>query len=123
MQKTAGLVAIVDDDAATRKSLERLLTAYGYAPILFASAEEFLDSAAPNLATRLILDIHLGGMSGFELRRHLAAAHCTIPIVFITAFADDATRAEALALGCVALLEKPFDPEQLAAALEMGAET
>ena len=120
MHTTARLVAIVEDDAATRESLVRLLRASGYATTAFASAEEFLQSADVVSAVGLVLDIHLGGMSGIELRRHLLAARSTIPVVFITARDDAATRAEALAVGCVDYLQKPFESSRLIAALERG---
>jgi FixJ family two-component response regulator len=112
------LVAIVDDDAAMRRSLDRLLRAYGYATSGFASAEEFLESGIEDSAAGLLLDIHLPGMSGIGLRRQLLAAGSKVPVVFMTAFDDEATRAEALALGCVDYLEKPFETSRLTDALE-----
>jgi FixJ family two-component response regulator len=120
MHTTAGLVAIVEDDAATRESLVRLLRASGYTTTAFASAEEFLQSADVGSAVGLVLDIHLGGMSGIELRRRLSAARSAIPVVFITARDDEATRVEALAVGCVDYLQKPFESSQLISALEQG---
>jgi FixJ family two-component response regulator len=120
MPTTAGLVAVVDDDAATRHSIERLLQARGYGVRTFESAEEFLESALMKSATGLVLDIHLKGMSGIELRRCLSAAESRIPVVFITAYDDDATRIEALAVGCVDCLQKPFAADRLTEALERG---
>lgn len=114
------MVAIVEDDAAMRRSLERLLEANGYATIAFASAEKFLESAVADSAIGLVLDIHLGGMSGIELRRHLSAAGSALPVVFITAYDDEATRREALAAGCVDYLQKPFDASRLIGSLEKG---
>jgi FixJ family two-component response regulator len=118
MPTASGAVAIVEDDAAMRRSIERLLRASSYATVAFASAEDFLASAAVDTAMALVLDIHLGGMSGIGLRRHLSAAGSTIPVVFITAFDDDATRAEAIATGCIDYLQKPFDASRLIQALE-----
>ena len=120
MQKSCGMVAIVEDDAAMRRSIERLLQANGYATAAFASAEEFLESAIVDSAIGLVLDIHLGGISGIELRRRLSAAKVMLPIVFITAYDDDATRREALAAGCVDYLQKPFSANRLTEALERG---
>ena len=120
MHTTAGLVAIVEDDAATRESLVRLLRASGYTTTAFASAEEFLQSAIVGSAVGLVLDIHLGGMSGIELRRYLLSARSTIPVVFITARDDEATRVEAVAVGCVDYLQKPFESSRLISALERG---
>ena len=74
MHSTKGLVAIVEDDDSVRRSIERLLRANDYATAAFASAEEFLQSDVVDSAVGLVLDIHLGGMSGIELRRRLSAA-------------------------------------------------
>jgi FixJ family two-component response regulator len=115
-----GLVAIVEDDAAMRKSLKRLLCAHNYVTVEFASAEEFLRSGIVDKVIGLVLDIHLGGMSGIALYRNLLAEKSTLPVVFITAFDDDATHAEALALGCVEYLTKPFEANRLTDALERG---
>ncbi len=120
MHTTPGVVAIVEDDAAMRKSIERFLRASGYSTIAFASAEEFLQSGVSDRAVGLVLDIHLGGMSGIELRRHLLAAGSKLQVVFITAIDDEATRTEALALGCAGYLQKPFDASRLIGALERG---
>jgi FixJ family two-component response regulator len=115
---TPGLVAIVDDDAAMRRSIERLLQARGYATMAFANAEDFLLSPPSGAILALVLDIHLQGMSGLDLCRHLQAARTVRPIVFITARGNAAARAEAMSLGCIAYLEKPFDADSLAQALE-----
>ena len=118
MHKTSGVVAIVEDDSGMRRSIERLLQANGYATAAFPSAEEFLASDTLNRATGLVLDIHLQGISGIELRRQLLVTNPTIPVVFITAFDDHHTRADALAAGCVEYLQKPFDAHRLIEALE-----
>ena len=123
MHTTAGLVAVVDDDAAMRTSVERLLRASGYTTNAFASAEAFLRSGIADSAIGLVLDIHLGGMSGLELRRRLRDSGATIPVVFITAFDDEATRREADALGYVDYLQKPFEASRLIGALERGGKS
>ena len=120
MLATLGTVVIVEDDAPMRKSLVRLLQVSGYETAAFASAEEFLQSNVIDGAIGFVLDIHLGGMSGIELRRRLSAAKSTLPVVFVTAYDDDATRREALATGCAAYLQKPFEASQLIDALERG---
>jgi FixJ family two-component response regulator len=114
------MVAIVEDDTAMRRSLERLLQASGYTTTAFASAEEFLERTIVEEAIGLVLDIHLGGMSGIELRRRLLAAKSPLPVVFITAHEDEATRREALAAGCVDYLQKPFNANRLLDALARG---
>jgi len=118
MRTTARMVAIVEDDPAMRKSLERLLRANGYTTTALYSAEDFLQSGVADHAVALILDIHLGGMSGIELRRRLLSAGSQLPVIFITAYEDQAIRAEAHATGCVDFLTKPFEPSRLMDALE-----
>jgi FixJ family two-component response regulator len=117
---TVDWVAIVDDDAAMLKSMERLLQAHAYATSGFTSAEEFLASGVADRAIGAVLDIHLPGMSGIDALRHLRAAGSRLPVVFITAFHEDVTRADAFALGCVDYLEKPFEANRLTEALERG---
>ncbi len=112
------LIAIVDDDDALRNSLDDLLQAVGFRVHGFASAEAFLQAQhAPETAC-LILDMRLPGMHGLELQGQLGAAHWRIPIIFVTAYADDNVRARALAAGAVAFLSKPCREEDLLTAIE-----
>jgi len=105
-----------------RKSIERYLQASDYATISFASAEDFLTNSTVGNAIGLVLDIHLGGISGIELRRRLLDAGSALPVVFITAYDDESTRTEALALGCIDYLKKPFDAARLITALQRVTE-
>jgi len=112
------LMAIVDDDDALRNSLDNLLRAVGFRVQGFASAEAFLQAQhAPETAC-LILDVRLPGMHGLELQRQLVAAHWGIPIIFVTAYADDDAHERALAAGAVAFLYKPCREEDLLQAIE-----
>jgi FixJ family two-component response regulator len=110
----------VDDDRSMLVGVERLLNAHGYATKGFASAEAFLDPGARTQADCLVLDIDLGGMSGIELRRCLAARGSAVPTIFMTALDDEATRASALQAGCVAYLLKPFPGRSLIDAVEIA---
>jgi FixJ family two-component response regulator len=74
----------------------------------FNLAEALLDSDAAVTATPMLLDIHLGGIAGIELRRCLAAVGSGSPVIFRTAIDDEATRKAAMKAGCVAYLKKPF---------------
>jgi FixJ family two-component response regulator len=109
---------VVDDDDALRHSLDDLLQAVGFRVQGFASAEAFLRTLHAPEAACLILDVRLPGMSGLELQRQLKAAHCSLPIIFITAYADDPVRARALAVGAVAVLSKPCGEEDLLTAIQ-----
>ena len=114
------LITIVDDDDALRHSLDDLLQSVGFRVQGFASAEAFLQAQhAPETAC-LILDVRLPGMHGLELQRQLVAAHWGMPIIFVTAYADDAVRARALAAGAVAFLYKPCPEEDLLHAIEVA---
>lgn len=111
------VVAIVDDDLGMLKSIERLLKTYDFQTAVFTSAEAFLDGSAVNAAACLVLDIHLAGMSGIELRRRLTAAGSSLPVIFISAVDDDSVYEEAVASGCVAYLRKPFLAQLLIGAI------
>src|SRR6476646_3599061 len=95
-------VAVVDDDASTRGATESLLDAHGYATVGLSSAEEFLERGTAVQVDCILLDIHLGGASGIELRRRLTASGSTLPVIFMTALDDDGVRREALRVGCIA---------------------
>jgi FixJ family two-component response regulator len=101
-------VAIVEDDPSMLQGLNRLLSAHGFRVQTFASAELFLDDIANCEAECLLLDIHLGGISGIDLRRQLTASGSNLPVIFMTAIDTEATRQEAFEAGCVAYLRKPF---------------
>jgi FixJ family two-component response regulator len=99
-------VAIVDDDASLCKAMSRLLAAAGIESATYPSAESFLASHDGSELRCLLLDIQLGGMSGFELQQRLAAAGETMPIIFITAHDEQEVRQQAERSGCVAYLQK-----------------
>ena len=102
------VVIVVDGNAGLLKSVVRLLAHHGIDSRTFASAEALLASDGVQTATCLLLDIHLGGISGIELQRRLAATGSKRPVIFMTASDDEATRNEAMDAGCIAYLRKPF---------------
>ncbi len=111
------MVAVIEDDPSFRRALRRLLALRGFRTEGFASAEEFLQS--PETAAEcLVLDIHLGGMSGLELQAALAANSVPLPIIFITAFDNPTTQERARKAGAAAYLQKPFDDQTLIEAIE-----
>ncbi len=111
------LVSVVDDDESVRESLPDLLREFGFAAQAFPSAEAFLASDYVDQTRCLVLDIAMPGMSGPELQRELARRRQTIPIVFITALADEAVRAGPPAVAAAACLLKPFSDTALLNAL------
>lgn len=92
-----------------------------YPADVFASAEEFLERADLDEVACLILDIRLPGMTGIELQDHLNREGRDIPIVFISAHADDVAREKVLAKGAVELLSKPVRRERLFRAIQTAA--
>jgi FixJ family two-component response regulator len=101
-------IAVVDDNASMLQGLSRVLSAYGFRVHTFASAELFLEGIANCEAECLVLDIHLGGISGIELQRELISSGRDIPVIFMTAIDIETTREAAFDAGCVAYLRKPF---------------
>jgi FixJ family two-component response regulator len=111
------VVIVVDDNPGFLKSVIRLLTVHGFVTRAFNSAEALLESDGARGATCLLLDIHLGGMSGIELQHRLAASGARYPIIYMTAIDDEAIRKEAVDGGCLAYLRKPFAPHLLLEAI------
>jgi FixJ family two-component response regulator len=116
------LVSVVDDDESVRESLPDLLSEFGFAAQAFSSAQEFLHSELVAKTRCLILDIAMPGMSGPELQRELARRGQAIPIVFITAHADETVRPRMIEQGAVECLFKPFSDTDLRRALEVALE-
>lgn len=121
MAKPPTLIIVVDDNPGFLESVARLLSAQGFATRTFGSAEALIDSDALDTATCILLDIQLGGISGIQLRRRLAASGIDRPVIFMTAIDNDATRREAMAAGCIAYLKKPFAPQLLLDAIAKAA--
>jgi FixJ family two-component response regulator len=101
-------IAVIDDNPSMLKGLDRLLSAHGYRVQTFTSAEMFLESFAECEADCLLLDIHLGGISGIDLQRRLTSSGTDLPVIFMTAIDSKATRQAAFDAGCIAYLRKPF---------------
>jgi FixJ family two-component response regulator len=108
---------VVEDDDGMRHAIERLLDAAGFRVASFSSAEELLSESTASSAACLIFDVHLPGLSGFELRRVLARTGSTPPVIFITADDTPAAREEAGRLRAAAYLPKPFQGRELVAAV------
>jgi FixJ family two-component response regulator len=108
----------VDDDQSLRRSLSNLLTSVGFRVDTFASAEEFLSSSQQENTGCLVLDLRMGGMNGFDLLRHLAATGSRIPVIILTAHADDEARQRSREAGAVAFFGKPVRADALLNAVE-----
>ena len=120
MKPMSSLVAVVDDDESVRESLPDMLNYLGFAARAFASAEEFLASDCVCETRCLVLDVAMPGMSGPDLQEELARRRREIPIVFITAHADENVRPRVLAAGAVECLFKPFSEVALLDAVRLS---
>jgi FixJ family two-component response regulator len=109
---TASLVIVVEDDEGMRQAIRRVLEAGGFVTEVFNDAEALLASGAAARAECLVLDIHLGGMSGIELHERLRSEGREIPTVFVTAH-EDWGRRGLLLTGADTCLVKPFPAEML----------
>jgi FixJ family two-component response regulator len=103
------LIAIVDDDDVFRGALENLVRSLGWGTHTFASAEAYLQSSLMNQTSCLIADMQMPNMNGLELHERLSALGFDTPVIFITAYPEEAVRARALNAGAVCFLQKPLD--------------
>lgn len=100
------------------RALQRLLVAAGFTVDAFASGEEFLRSIRESVPDYVILDLHMPGMTGFEVQERLAEARVPVPVIVITGHDSPEARERALAAGAAAYLCKPADEDVLLAAIE-----
>lgn len=110
------VIGVVDDDPSVLKALGRLMRSAGFDAVAFTSAEDFLVRFQQRALACVVLDIHLGGMSGLDLQAYLADAGIRLPVVFITAHDDAATRERVEQSGQV-YLRKPVDESALLGAI------
>ncbi|GLR90843.1 response regulator transcription factor [Bradyrhizobium iriomotense] len=103
------LISIVDDDDLFRTAIEKLVKSLGLEVRSFSSAESYLQSSWVKTTRCLIADIQMSNMSGLELQEHLSHLGFDIPIIFVTAYPDDAVRTKAMNAGAVCFLQKPID--------------
>jgi FixJ family two-component response regulator len=112
------LIAVIDDDESFREALVGSLSSLGYGARGFASAEEFIAGDGTEPYDCVITDIHMPGMSGFDLMRRLTAYHSSVPVIMITAHAEPGLETRAAAVGAVCLLRKPIEADALTHCLE-----
>jgi len=117
------LVSVVEDDQSFRESMKRLVRSLGYSVEAFPSAADLL--ASPRLVETacLITDVHMPGMTGVDLYRHLIDAGYAIPTILMTAYPDEDVRARALKDGVLFYLRKPVDEGHLLHCLHSALES
>ena len=107
------IVFIIDDDLSMRRALTNLFQSVGLEVEAFGSAPEMLQGKLPDVASCLVLDIRLPGLSGLDLQTELARVNIHIPIVFITGHGDIPMTVRAMKSGAVDFLTKPFRDQDL----------
>lgn len=120
MTQTETQVYVVEDDPSMRNALKNLLKSVGLHAKLFASAQEFLSAEKQDIASCLILDVRLPGISGLDLQRELNRSNNHIPIIFITAHGDIPMSVRAMKAGAVEFLTKPFRDQDLLDAIQVA---
>jgi two-component system response regulator FixJ len=112
------VVHVVDDDAAIRRSLERLLASAGYTPVSYETPVAFLAAASGRLTGCVLLDLWMPGLDGLEVQAHLRQMGVLLPVIVMTAGSDVQTAVRAMKAGAIDFIEKPFDDEVLLGAIE-----
>ena len=114
------IVFVVDDDASVRQALQSLFRSVGLQAQVFGSTAEFLSSDLPDVASCLVLDVRLPGVSGLDFQNELAKARIFVPIIFITGHGDIPMSVKAMKAGAVEFLTKPFRDQELLDAIEIA---
>lgn len=117
------VVFVVDDDISVRESLELLIGHAQWQAQLFDSAQAFLAQPRPLVPCCLVLDINLPDLNGLDLQKAIAGDQHTMPIIFITGYADVPRSVRAMKAGAVEFLTKPFDDEVLLTAIADALES
>lgn len=121
-QAGSPLICVIDDDDDVRAALDSLLRSAGYAVRTFAAPAEFLECAEADGASCLILDIRLGDSDGLEFQQELARSEVPIPVILITGHGNIPMSVRAMKAGAVNFLPKPFDENDLLAAVDEAVE-
>lgn len=113
-----GKVYVIDDDEAMRDSLNFLLDSAGFSVKLFETAQKFVD-LLPGLEFGCVVsDVRMPGIDGIELLKRMKEGHSTFPILIMTGHGDVPLAVEAMKLGAVDFLEKPFEDDRLIGMIE-----
>jgi FixJ family two-component response regulator len=107
------IVFVIDDDEAMRATLSSLFRSVGLRVELFGSAREFAQIKMPDVASCLVLDVRLPGVSGLDFQAELAEADIRIPIIFMTGHGDIPMSVKAMKAGAVDFLTKPFRDQDI----------
>jgi FixJ family two-component response regulator len=116
------IVFVIDDDESMRTALTNLFESVGLRVEVFGSAPELLQSSLPDVASCLVLDVRLPGVSGLDFQTELAKANIHIPIIFMTGHGDIPMSVRAMKAGAMDFLTKPFRQQEMLDAVSMAIE-
>jgi FixJ family two-component response regulator len=107
------VISIVDDNESVREATKLLLRSHGYGAATFVCAEDFLQSGRLNDTSCVITDVQMPGLTGIEMQSRLIAQGHRMPMIFVTACAEEKTRTTALKAGAIGFLTKPYNVDHL----------
>ena len=116
------IVFVIDDDASMRRALTNLFQSVGLTVEVFGAAPEMLHSKLPDVASCLVLDVRLPGLSGLDFQAELSKANIHIPIIFMTGHGDIPMTVRAMKVGAVDFLTKPFRDQDMLDAVAAAVE-
>jgi RNA polymerase sigma factor (sigma-70 family) len=119
-QRMRHTVFVVDDDVSVRDSLSLMLSLQGFRTASFACGEDFLAVLQADWLGCVVADLKMPGISGLDLQRELAQRRNCLPVVVITAHGDVESSRQAFKADAIDFLQKPFDDEQIVAAIEQA---
>jgi FixJ family two-component response regulator len=111
-------IALIDDDESFRTALAESLSSFGFEVIEYASGEDFISNNGLSLCDLVVSDVHMPGMSGLDITRHVAVSGTRLPVVLITARSEADLEDRAAAAGAVCFLKKPFEIGDLIRCIE-----
>ncbi|HEX3626706.1 MAG TPA: response regulator [Verrucomicrobiae bacterium] len=120
MKQPDAVVFVIDDDAAMRRSMCRVISYAGFIAKSFAKAEEYLKHDRPDAPACMVLDVRLSGLSGLGLQKELNELGIEIPIIFVTGYGNTRMAVDAMKAGAADFLTKPFETEQLLDAIRQA---
>jgi FixJ family two-component response regulator len=120
MEASSIVVAIVDDDAAVRRALRRLIMSLSYHPIAFASGEEFLTSLREGTSSCVLMDQHMPSLNGLDVLRHMRSHGWRVPVIIVTGFDEPGLRQKCLDAGASSYLIKPLAAATVSTAIEVA---
>lgn len=122
MGKSRTRISVIDDDASVRNALSRLLRASDFDVRAYGTGEEFIAACRSFQPHCAVIDLHMPGMSGRDLQRHIVKNDADIPVIVITGHDSPQSRLDCLADGASAYLTKPVDEERLLSAINTALE-